>query len=107
MADLQTSLERARGVLLVTFVGDPALGRPGALEEYAREYGARPGRWLLLTGAPAIAGDRYFVIDASGRIRGAFPAGDPVLSAEILGTVGALMRESGAPPGVAGRQRFR
>src|SRR5689334_14988300 len=44
MADLQTSLEKARGVVLVSFVSDPALQAPGRISELAREFGAKPGR---------------------------------------------------------------
>ncbi len=107
MADLQASLAKAGNVVLVSFVADSALARPGALAEYAREYGARPGRWLFLAGAPAVSGDRFYVVDGLGRIRGAFPEGDPLLAQEILDAVGALLRERAGAPGVAGRGPFR
>lgn len=106
MADLQTSLEKARGVALVTFVGDPGLARPRALSEYAREYGARPGRWFLLAGVPPLPEDRFVAVDAAGRIRGSFPAGDVDLAQRILETVGALLRE-GESGGLPGGGSFR
>lgn len=94
MADLQTSLEKARQVVLVSFVSDPDLTRPDALSEIAREYGARPGRWLFLRGAPTPPTDRLLVVDGAGQIRAAFDERDPDLSSEVLDAVGALIRES-------------
>jgi cytochrome oxidase Cu insertion factor (SCO1/SenC/PrrC family) len=98
MADLQTSLAKAGNVRLVTFVADPVLTRPGALAEFAREYGAQPGRWLVLAGSPPVSAEKLLLVDGSGRIRGAFAGGDPAAASEILDGVGALLREVLPPP---------
>jgi protein SCO1/2 len=94
LADLQAATRRARSVRLVTFVTDPDLLRPGALAELAREYGAQPGRWLLLAGSPLPETDRFVVVDGEGRVRAEFREEDPALQSELLDAVGDLLREA-------------
>lgn len=94
MTDLQTSLEKARDVRLVSFVSDPALSGPVRLSELAREFAARPGRWIFLSGsAGAIPEGRVCLIDANGEIRGSFDAATPEFSSAVLDAVGDLLRE--------------
>ena len=95
MADLQTSLEKARGVVLVSFVSDPALREPGRISELAREFGARPGRWIFLSGdAGAVPPGTVLLIDADGETRAEFDVTGPAFSSEVLDAVGDLMREA-------------
>ena len=47
MAELQHHLPL--DLLLVSFSVDPKRDTPAALAEYARRYGAQPGRWFLLS----------------------------------------------------------
>jgi len=97
MADLQTSFEKARGVLLVSFVSDPALEDPPRLSELSREFGAKPGRWIFLAGSPgSIPEGRVVVVDESGEIRGNFDVASAEFSSELLDSVGDLMREGRA-----------
>ena len=94
MTDLQTSLERARGVVLVTFVADPALSPPEKLRELARAFGARPGRWIFLAGRPPFLEDRFALVDAAGRLRGLYAESDPAVASALLDGVGDLLREN-------------
>jgi hypothetical protein len=93
MTDLQTSLERARSVVLVTFVEDPALSSPEKLRELARAFGAREGKWTFLAGRAPFSDPRFALVDASGRVRGLFSESDPALASEILDAAGDLLRE--------------
>jgi cytochrome oxidase Cu insertion factor (SCO1/SenC/PrrC family) len=95
--DLQTSLEKARGVVLVSFVSDPALREPPRLSELAREFGARPGRWLFLSGdAASIPPGTVLLVDRSGETRAEFDVTGPDFSSEVLDAVGDLLRENRA-----------
>jgi cytochrome oxidase Cu insertion factor (SCO1/SenC/PrrC family) len=51
MAELQKSLPAAVG--LVSFTVDPERDGPKTLQDYARSFGADPGRWRFATGAKA------------------------------------------------------
>jgi hypothetical protein len=93
MTDLQTSLERARSVVLLTFVEDPALSPPEKLRELGRAFGAREGRWTFLAGPPPFSDQRFALVDASGRVRALFSESDPALASEILDAAGDLLRE--------------
>ena len=93
MTDLQTSLERARGVLLVTFVADPVLSPPAKLRELARAFGARAGRWVFLAGHAPFPDDRFALVDATGRLRGLYADSDPAVASALLDGVGDLLRE--------------
>ena len=94
MTDLQTSLERARSVALVTFVEDPELSSPEKLRELARAFGAREGKWTFLAGPAPFPHPRFALVDASGRVRGLYAESDPALASELLDGAGDLLRES-------------
>jgi len=93
MTDLQTSLERAPSVVLLTFVDDPALSSPEKLSELARSFGARAGKWMFVAGRSPFPEPRFALIDASGRVRGLYSESDPALASKILDGVGDLLRE--------------
>jgi cytochrome oxidase Cu insertion factor (SCO1/SenC/PrrC family) len=93
MTDLQTSLERARSVVLVTFVEDPALSSPEKLRELARAFGAREGKWTFLAGRSPFPDSRFALIDTSGRVRALLAESDPAIASELLDGVGDLLRE--------------
>jgi len=93
MTDLQTSLERAPDVVLLTFVDDPALSSPQKLSELARSFGARAGKWTFVAGRSPFPEPRFALVDASGRVRGLYAESDPALASEILDGVGDLLRE--------------
>jgi cytochrome oxidase Cu insertion factor (SCO1/SenC/PrrC family) len=128
MAALQRHLETAGGnpvseVTLVSFSVDPAHDTPAVLQEYARRFGALPGRWLFLTGepdpirtlvregfrlsveeaaadTPAEAGgpithsDRFVLVDRALRIRGYFHGTDEGVETRILGAIARLRAEA-------------
>lgn len=96
LADLQTSLEKARGVILVTFVSDPRLQNPGSLADLARQFGAQPDRWVFLSGSVAIPSARVVVIDRDSEIRGVDDPARLDFSSEVLDGVGDLLRETGS-----------
>ena len=50
MHDLQEKLAGNSGWFLVSITVDPAHDPPGALEQYAKEHGAKTDRWVFLTG---------------------------------------------------------
>ena len=94
MADLQTSLEKARGVVLVSFVSDPALREPGRMSELAKEFGAKPGRWVFLSGdAASVPAGNVLLVDSAGETRAEFDVTGPDFSSEVLDSVGDLLRE--------------
>jgi cytochrome oxidase Cu insertion factor (SCO1/SenC/PrrC family) len=93
MTDLQASLDRARSVVLVTFVEDPALSSPEKLRELASAFGAREGRWIFIAGRAPFTESRFALIDPKGRLRALFSESDPAVASEILDAVGDLLRE--------------
>lgn len=94
MADLQTSLEKARGVVLVSFVSDPALREPGRMSELAKEFGAKPGRWVFLSADPAsVPPGTVLLVDRAGETRAEFDVTGPDFFSEVLDSVGDVMRE--------------
>ena len=97
MTDLQTSFSRAP-VLLVTFTDDPALSAPAKLRELERAFGAVAGRWIFVAGAPPFPGDRFVLVDGSGRVRASAPESDPALPSRLLDGAGDLLRERGPAP---------
>jgi hypothetical protein len=96
MTDLQTSFSRAGGVVLVTFVADPALSAPEKLRELERTFDALPGRWTFAAGATPFPGGAFTVVDGRGRVRARVPESDPALSSRLLDAAGDLLRETGA-----------
>jgi len=97
MTDLQTSMERAP-VFLVTFVVDPALSAPEKLRELDHTFGAAAGRWIFVAGPPPFPGDRFVLVDGSGRVRASAPESDPALPSRLLDGAGDLLRERGQAP---------
>lgn len=102
---LEKALANEPHVRLVSFSVDPERDTPARLAEYAAEYGAKPERWLFLTGdktalrrlsidgfhlpaadatpedlaagaEPVMHSTRFVLIDARGRIRGYYDGGD-------------------------------
>ncbi len=130
MAALQRRLEGGTGspvpeVSLVSISVDPARDTPEILRAYAQRFGALPGRWLFLTGAPgpvrdlvregfhlsvdeAASGangatdgpithsDRFVLVDEMLRIRGYFHGTDEGVEGDILGAVARLRDEAGS-----------
>ena len=93
MMDLQTSLSRARDVVLVTFVQDPSLMSSEKLVELAREFGAVNGRWIFLAGPVSLRPEEFVLVDGSGRVRARIAESSPAISSELLDAVGDLIRE--------------
>ena len=105
-------------VRVVSFSVDPAHDTPETLAAYARRYGARPGTWDFVTGAPGavqalaeqgfrLAVDeggppeepithsvRLALVDREGRVRGAYDATAP----EALGWLRADARRLAVQP---------
>ena len=52
MARLQRELPEVSPLRLVSITVDPGHDTPEVLREYAERYGARPERWIFLTGEP-------------------------------------------------------
>jgi protein SCO1/2 len=98
MVSLQQAL-RDTSVELVTFSVDPDYDTPEVLRAYARQWGADPTRWTLLTGEmatiqavakamlaavepahgdqPIIHNTNLFIVDAEGNIRGPYAGQEP------------------------------
>jgi protein SCO1/2 len=101
MRELQDTLPADWPVALVSLTTDPDYDTPPVLADYARRFGAEPGRWVFLTGAKdeirrlAVDGLRlaamekpaedreapndlwihstlFVVVDKQGRLRGVF-----------------------------------
>jgi len=102
MHKLQSELADLENVRLVSFTIDPERDRPEVLAEYARRFGAVPGRWYLLTGSPEVLqqlnrdtfmlGDvsgalehstRMVLVDQQGIVRGYYPSDDPDAMAQL------------------------
>jgi cytochrome oxidase Cu insertion factor (SCO1/SenC/PrrC family) len=105
-------------VRLVSFTVDPTYDSPDVLSRYADSIGARPGRWLFLTGgereihelvekgfrlsAVATGGPpgeavthstRLALVDGRARLRGAFESTDGEGLARLRAAVEAILRE--------------
>ncbi len=65
MARLQKDFASEQDFRLVTFTVDPEHDTPEVLMKYATTYGAKPDRWLFLTGKEAdvykLLGERFHV----------------------------------------------
>ncbi|MEO5928773.1 MAG: SCO family protein [Candidatus Kapaibacterium sp.] len=119
MRDLQTSLDKAGDVKLVTFTVDPDNDTPQRLNEYAKVYDAKPDRWLFLTGQkaqmqdlaknsfhltveegtdpnePIIHSKRFVLVDQEGHIRGYYNSEEDEAKQKLLTDIGTLMRGDG------------
>lgn len=93
MTDLQTSVSRAKGVRLVTFVSDPTLSSGEKLVELDRAFGAVSERWIFLAGPWPFPEDRFALVDAIGRLRGLYAESDPAIASALLDGIGDLLRE--------------
>ncbi|MBS1913471.1 MAG: SCO family protein [Bacteroidetes bacterium] len=117
MQELQDSLRTVGDVLLVSFTVDPDHDTPGQLQNYAREYGAREGKWLFLTGThaamqrlakddfhlsmqdgtdpaePIIHSKRFVLIDRSGHIRGYYNSDEKDAKSRLLRDITVLGEE--------------
>lgn len=93
MTDLQTSVARAKGVRLVTFVSDPSLSPPDKLRELARAFGAVEGRWMFLAGPSPFPEDRFALVDGAGGLRGLYAESDPAVASALLDGIGDLLRQ--------------
>jgi protein SCO1/2 len=106
MARVQNGLPDESRAHLVSITVDPRHDTPEVLAAYARRFGARPGRWLFLTGeseaiyrlagegfhlaagelpewdpvmddGPFFHSSRLSLVDAEGRIRGYYEGTEP------------------------------
>lgn len=102
MAKLQAEFEHQPDLQLVSITVDPRHDSPEVLSRYADSYGAKPERWLFLTGEPAeitqlvqegfrlsavpvgretedpviFHSSRFILIDRRGEIRGYYDSSD-------------------------------
>jgi cytochrome oxidase Cu insertion factor (SCO1/SenC/PrrC family) len=107
MAGLQKSLPDEIGLLSVSV--DPVRDSPEVLARYAKQYEARPGRWLFVTGpkdailsllirgfkvpavitpdAPSVTrvahSSRFVLVDKEGRLRGYYDSDDETELAKL------------------------
>ncbi len=112
MASLQRRLPAE--ILLVSVTVDPKRDTPPVLADYARRYGAQPGRWFFLTGPeqeifrlvqqgfrlgvaegggpeePVIHSVRFVLVDRGGKIRGYYDSSDPGQVEQLIRDVGDL-----------------
>jgi protein SCO1/2/putative membrane protein len=121
MARLQHELRDQPDVLLVSLSVDPDHDTPAVLRDYADRQGAKPDRWLFLTGPKADVyeliekgfrlkvlerqgaertpgnevdhSNRLVLVDRQGRQRGYFDATDSQKVEELLKIVPALSRD--------------
>lgn len=102
MAKLQTEFRDRPDLQLVSVTVDPRHDSPDVLSSYAERYGAKPDRWLFLTGDPAAIrqlvqegfrlsavpvgkdteepvifhSSRFILIDRRGKVRGYYDSSD-------------------------------
>ena len=127
MQALQSALPADLRVQLVSITTDPDYDTPQVLAKYAGRFGARPERWMFLTGTrdqlrtlavdslklvlkdvPAaerssendlfIHSTLFVVVDARGRVRAAIESDDPSHRARVLDVVEKLLREKQSIP---------
>ena len=120
MAAMQQSLPPQ--VKLVSFSVDPEHDTPVVLKEYAQRFSADEKRWKFLTGEqdaimaqargmlltalpatadqPIIHDGRFVLIDAQGRIRGAYQSNDPQQLADLDRDAKRLVAEDARTRGV-------
>lgn len=120
---IQEALGDVQNVRLVSFSVDPDRDTPERLAEYAKGYGARPDRWLFLTGDKAAvrelsvegfhlpAGDttpedqaagaetvlhstRFVLVDHRGHIRGYYDGGDDAAMSQLKKDVRQLAAQA-------------
>jgi len=122
MSGLSTALagftQLAPPPIAVSISVDPEWDTPDVLKRYGEAYGARPGRWMLLTGRreaiqrlardgfrlgvqegmesevePIIHSQSFVLVDAQGRIRGYYDGTDPQAIYRLLADLALLQRK--------------
>ncbi|HET9234475.1 MAG TPA: SCO family protein [Candidatus Eisenbacteria bacterium] len=116
MRELQEKLPQSAPWHLVSVTVDPAHDPPGALEQYAREHGARGERWTFLTGEespiralitegfrlavesdstriaePIVHSQSIVLVDQEGEIRGYYDALDDKVMKALVRDVKRLL----------------
>ncbi|MGH9657452.1 MAG: SCO family protein [Bryobacteraceae bacterium] len=103
----------APAVRLVSFTVDPERDTPAVLAEYAKKYGAQPGRWVFATGAQEVLhrikresfklgsvdgslnhSTRLVLVDGRGRIRGYYGTDEESPVRRLVADVKRLREES-------------
>ena len=118
MHDLQEKLAAEKGWFLVSITVDPAHDPPGALEQYAKEHGAKTDRWVFLTAEepsiralvvdgfhlavekdstntaePLLHSQSIALVDRGGEIRGYYNATDNQAMKKLLRDTKRLLAE--------------
>ncbi len=102
-------------VLLLSISVDPERDTPPVLAEYARRFGAQPGRWFFLTGPreeihrvaqqgfrlsvaeggspeePVIHSVRFILVDRQGAIHGYYDSTEPAQLEQLLSDAGTVL----------------
>jgi protein SCO1/2 len=114
MKQVQAATHDLADLRLVSFTVDPANDTPEALAGYAKRYGARPGRWIFLTGPPetlhSLSMDtfmlgkvdgrqmdhstRFVLVDRKGRVRKYYATTEGFEILDLVRDVKALLKES-------------
>lgn len=112
MHQLQSALEKAPHVRLVSFTVDPKRDTPQVLADYARQYHAAPRVWYFLTG-PAdtlqkldrdvfklgnvdgslMHSNRFVLVDSRAHIRGYYDTSESGSIPQLVKDVHALLRQ--------------
>ncbi len=121
MKAVQKAFADVPDVLIVGFTVDPENDTVEVLREYAKDYGAREGKWFFVTGSkkdiyrlarhgfkvaveevpPAEEGgpidfihsDRFILVDRQGRIRGYYNGTDKAQVQRLIADIRNLLRE--------------
>ena len=118
MHDMQEKLSGEKGWFLVSITVDPAHDPPGALDQYAKEHGAKTDRWVFLTAEessirglvvdgfhlavekdstntnePLMHSQSIALVDKGGEIRGYYNATDAKAMKQLLRDTRRLLAE--------------
>lgn len=123
MSELQGDLQEIGDVRLVSFTVDPEYDTPERLQDYATEYGADQNTWLFLQGSdsavqtlaketfhvaveegtseeePIIHSSRFFLVDATGEIRGIYDGRSAEGKRKLLTDLSTIVNEEGSERG--------
>lgn len=118
LVHVQDAFKNDSSILILSHTVNPMHDTVEVLHDYAESYGARKGRWHLLTGNKkdiyALAKDSYLVnaleddgtpegflhselfilIDTYGRIRGTYDGTDPVAVQKLIADIKLLKQET-------------
>jgi len=117
LAELQDEFATHPDFRVVSTTVDPDFDSPEVLRRFAKKYGAREKRWLLLTGkkeairtfaydglhvswdpaAPLLHSTRILLVDRDGWVRGTFAAGDPGRMVRLREVLRTVLAEKRAP----------